>query len=281
MISRSSSAHSISAARRAGASTAPVGNWWAGVSSTAEASVAASSSHAQAALVDRDRHHLQARLLDDQPVLVPAGVLERDPLDAAPAQRAAQQREALHEAGAHEHVLGVGVGAAHPAQVPGERFAQVRQPARVAVAERIQPRVAQRRAQRAQPDLAREVEQVGQAGVEVVGEALQQRARRWALARGAHGLGDPHRRPLAGREIALGGELPVGLAHHPARDAELLGEPARGGQARVRGQASRADLLAQRALELLVQRQLIVAGRAPRAAPALQLDLFYLPLLEL
>ena len=73
-------------------------------------------------------------------------------------------------------LLGVGVGAAHPPEVVGERFAQLRQAARVAVAERVQRRVAQRRAQRAQPRLAREAREVGQAGVEVVGEALQQRA---------------------------------------------------------------------------------------------------------
>ena len=50
---------------------------------------------AQPALVDRDRHDLEAGLFDDQPVQMPAWILERHLLDAVSAQRSAQQREAL------------------------------------------------------------------------------------------------------------------------------------------------------------------------------------------
>ena len=95
-----------------------------------------------AAAVDRNRHDLEPSLLDDQPVNVPAGILERDLLDAVAAQRAAQQREALHEAGAEHHVLGIGAGPRTRPRYSAERFAQRRHAARVAVAERVERRVA-------------------------------------------------------------------------------------------------------------------------------------------
>ena len=94
------------------------------MTTTAAASLAASASTRRPSRVDRDRHDLEPGLLDDQAVAVPARVLERDPLDAAAAQPAADQREALGEAGADEHLLGVGGGAADAAEVLGERLAQ-------------------------------------------------------------------------------------------------------------------------------------------------------------
>jgi hypothetical protein len=90
---------------------------------------------AQSLGVDRDRHDLQARLLDDQLVRVPAGILQRDRAHAVAAQRPAGEREALREAGADQHVLGVRGRAADAPQVVGERFAQLRNAARVAVSQ--------------------------------------------------------------------------------------------------------------------------------------------------
>ena len=71
----------------------------------------------QALTVDRDRHDLHARLLDDQLVRVPARVLQRDRAHAVAAQCPAGERKALREAGADQHVLGVGGRAANAPQV--------------------------------------------------------------------------------------------------------------------------------------------------------------------
>jgi hypothetical protein len=56
----------------------------------------------EAGFVDGDRHYVDARLLGDQAVLVPARILHRDLLDAVAAQPAARERQALREAGADE-----------------------------------------------------------------------------------------------------------------------------------------------------------------------------------
>jgi hypothetical protein len=45
--------------------------------------------HVDAVPVDRNRNRLQMGALGDQPVLRPAGVLDRDPLDAAIGERPA------------------------------------------------------------------------------------------------------------------------------------------------------------------------------------------------
>ncbi len=86
--------------------------------------------------VDRDRHYLHARLLDDQLVCVPAGILQRDRSHAVAAQRPAGKREALRKAGADQHVLGIRRRAANAPQVIAERFAQLRDAARVAIPQR-------------------------------------------------------------------------------------------------------------------------------------------------
>src|SRR6202035_4779724 len=78
---------------------------------------------------------------------------------------------------------------------------------------------------------------------------------RLAPCRRAHGCCDAHRRPLAGCQVAPGGELTVGLDDDAPRDAELARETARGRQAHAGREPSAADALAQRVLELLVQGQ--------------------------
>ncbi len=212
--------------------------------------------HVEAQLVDRHGDRPHARLLGDQAVHVPARVLHRDRLHALPVQPAAEDREALHEARADEHVLRVGGRAAHASQVVGERFAQRRHAARVAVADRVERRLPERAAQRAQPAVAGKAGEVGKPGVEVVGKARQQRARGRPRDGRARGPGDAHGGALARLQVALGAQLTVGLGDDAARDAQLRRKPARGWQPRAGGQATAADVLAKRALQLLVQRQL-------------------------
>ena len=117
--------------------------------------------------------------------------------------------------------------------------------------------------------------------MEVVGEAGQQRARRRARHGRAHRPGDAHGGALARLQVALRAELAVGLGDDPARDAQLAGEPARGGQPRAGGQTPAADVLAQRALELLVQRQLARAIDLDQQLRPGDWTLQHWPLLEL
>ena len=67
----------------------------------------------------------RAGLLDDQPLGMPAWVLERDPLDPVGAQPAAGQREPLAKAGADQQLLGIGRRAADAAEVVRQRLAQL------------------------------------------------------------------------------------------------------------------------------------------------------------
>jgi hypothetical protein len=158
----------------------------------------------------------QPGLFDDQPVVVPARVLERDAGDAAAAQPARDQREALAEAGADDQLLGIGGGAADPAQVLGERFAQRRHAARIGVVDGVDRRLSPGGAQRAQPAVAGEAGQVGEVGIEAMGEAGQQRGGGGTRRGRPHRVGNPYRRALAGKQVTLGRELAVGLADHAA-----------------------------------------------------------------
>ena len=152
---------------------------------------------AQALLVDGHRHDLEPRLLDREPVRVPARVLDRDALGALPAQPPAERREAGAEAAAHDHVLGVGGGAAHPRELRGERLAQLRHAARVGLAERRERRRTDRRPDRAQPRVGGKAGQVGNARPQVVGEAgSSERAGsrgRWRCTAAATRTGAPWR----------------------------------------------------------------------------------------
>src|SRR5262249_49166796 len=96
--------------------------------------------------------------------------------------------------------------------------------------------------------------EIGDARTQVVGVTGLERAgqRRRALA--ARRAGHPRRSALRRREVALCGELRVGLEHNPARDPQAGGERPRRPQASSSGQAGAADLVAELGLELLVER---------------------------
>lgn len=70
---------------------------------------------------------------------------------------------------------------------------------------------------------------------------------------GADALGDAHRRALTGLQVTLGDQLLVGGGDNTARDSELGGERATGGQPRSGLQPSLTDRVAKRALELLME----------------------------
>ena len=87
-------------------STAPVGNWWAGVTTTAAAPTLAQRLTSMPLIVDGDRHDRQPGLLDDQPLAVPAG--SSSATSAMPFARSQRhdQREALAKAGADDQCSG-------------------------------------------------------------------------------------------------------------------------------------------------------------------------------
>ena len=159
--------------------------------------------------VDRDRRRLEARLLDDQALGVPAR-----------APRARRARSRWREA------------SGRPARGPGEspcRSGGARDPPRrrgrgrgsrlsasrssgnaawVAVADRVQRRLAPRAAQRAKPAIPRESGEIRKPGAELVGEPREQRTARLAaeLARGPRARRGPAR--------------PAGSADSPRRRAD-------------------------------------------------------------
>ncbi len=213
----------------------------------------------EALAVDRDRRHAQPGLLDDQPLRMPARVLQSDILDAVGAQPAARERQSLAKARADDQVLGIGRRAADAAEVVSQRLAQLGHAARVAVADRIQRGLAPGTAQRAQPPLPGEAGQIRKTWSEVVGEL---RLQRWCRRPGrlrADPAGDLDGGALPGLQIALGHKLLIGRGDHAARDAELRSQPAARRQPCAGRQAPVADRVAHGALDLLVQRLLATA----------------------
>ena len=145
--------------------------------------------HLQPGGVDRHRNHLEARLLERQPVRVPARLLDAHALDSLLGQPPRHQREGLAKPGGDQQVLGVHGGAAGAPEVVGQRVAQLGQPARVRVPQGVDRRGPPRGPHGPQPGVSGEPGQVGPAGREVVRGARRQRlwrgparrrcARRW------------------------------------------------------------------------------------------------------
>jgi hypothetical protein len=95
---------------------------------------------------------------------VPAGILERNLGESVGTQPPAGEGQSLPKAGADQYVLGAGDDAPDTGEVVGQRLAQLANPARIAVADRVERRVVPRAPQRPQPAIAREPGQVGEAG---------------------------------------------------------------------------------------------------------------------
>ncbi len=239
------------AARRS--ARTPVGNWCAGVTTTTSAPLASSSSTEMPSLsTGMGATSSPASSTIRRWACQPGSSSATRSIPAA-SQPPAGERQALPEAGADHQVLGVGRRAASASQIVGQRLPQRRLAAGIAVADGVERRLAPGAAHRSQPSVAGEAEQVGQPRREVVGEPLDQRRRGGPRRVGADALGDPHRRPLAGLQVALGDELLVGGGDDAAGDPELRGERAAGGQPRPRLQAPLPHRVAQRPLELFVE----------------------------
>jgi len=100
---------------------------------------------------------------DGLAVKAEARVFDGDALDAAGAQHATEQDERLGEAGGDEHPLGRGGDAAHPAEVAGQRCAQLERAVGPRVVQRRVGRGRERGAVVAQPVAAGKARRIGQA----------------------------------------------------------------------------------------------------------------------
>ena len=217
---------------------------------------------ADAAVVDLDRHHREAGVGGDRARLGVARVLERDPAHAGRRERAADEAEPLPEPAGDDDLLRRGGDAADAAEVVGERRAQHGDAARVAVAEVVVGHGRERRAQRAQPASPREGGDVGRVRAEVEpstrGRGRGLDARRRAPG---HGAGDVRPRALAQGQVALGGELRVGVGHDLARDAELTREVAHRRHARAGLERAATDGAPDLVLDLRPERRRAVAAQ--------------------
>jgi hypothetical protein len=206
---------------------------------------------AGAALVDRQRQHAQAGPADDLTVEGQAGILHRDRGRPRGAEHPGQQRQRLDVPRGDHDLAGIREHSAGPAEVLGQRGAQLDPAARVAVAEGLGPGVAQRAPGRPQPGRDREHRHVGPARPQIVSRGaigsgrLLLAGRSGALRQLAHGRA---RSPPHGQE-SLGHQLIEGGAHRAAGQAQVSGERPGGGQPGVRSEPAGADRVPQRALE--------------------------------
>jgi hypothetical protein len=199
-----------------------------------------------------DGHGPQAQALPGGDVamsLVAVG-LHREGARAGRAQRAADPGQAVREAGADDDVRGIGGHPPRPGQVVSQRRAQLRQPARVRIAEQVIGGRGEDLAGGREPGPARERGQVGHPGPQIVAGHRHPGLGRDLRAR----LGCPARRDgRAGSgpcgQPSLGDQLAVDLGDRVAGDAQVRGQGPGRGQSRARAQAPGPDRAAQRALQ--------------------------------
>jgi hypothetical protein len=187
-------------------------------------------------------------------VQVEAGVLDGDRRVAEVAQHPTQQHEPLRDAGGDDRPLRIRRDRPRAPQIGRQGVAEFGGPARIGVAERPVGHLAQRAAPRGEPRRARECRQVGPPRQQVVLADRLERPGGARLRRRGRARGDPRRRSLPRLEVALGRELRVGLEHDPARHRQLARERARGRQGCPGDEPPGPDRVAQRPLDLPVQR---------------------------
>ena len=215
-----------------------------------------------AVAVDGRGHRLEAGAGDDLALLGVARILDRDAPRAARGQMAADEEQALRVAGGDDHVGGVRRHAAHAPKIGGECAAQRQDAARVAVLEVGVGDHGHGVAERAQPGGARERRDVRDARAEVEPRDGRRGGGRHAWGDGrSHAVGYARTRALAQAQVALGGELRVGVDDGLPRHAELAGEVAGRRNALRRPQRAVADRTADLLLDLAPERARPVAAQ--------------------
>ncbi len=206
---------------------------------------------AGAAVVDRQRQHGQAGPADDLTVEFQARILHRDRGRPRGAKHPRKQRQGLDIPRGDHDLVGRREHAAGPAEVFGQRGAQLDPATRVAVAVDLRPGAAQRAPGRPQPGRDGEQRHVGPAGAQIVPRDAIRPARpslagrRGTLRQVAH----DRARSLPHGQEPLGHQLIEGRAHGAAGQAQVGGERPGRGQPGVRSEPAGADRVPQRALE--------------------------------
>ena len=210
------------------------------------------------ARVNRQRPQRQALSPGNTPVPLVPVVLDRERGRPTGAQCFAQQLQPLGESRADHDAVRGDRDAAGAGQVAGQRGAQLRQTARIGVAEGPARRRGQRLPGRRQPARRREGRHVRHPGAQVIpGPAGQGRGGRGGGGRRRRGaFRDPRSRSLPGRQPAFGDQLAVGLGDRVPGDAEVGGKCPGGREPGTWQQPPAAHGLPQRRLK---------AGAHPRA----------------
>ena len=186
-------------------------------------------------------------------------ILDADASRAGRAKDLGHELQPLGDAAGDDHVIRGDARPARTVQIAGQGVPQLRHATATQVPESVRGRRCQHAAKRPQPRRARELvgRQVVRGGsrsrspvAQLIGRRLD-RARDASDARGSAGAAD---------QVALGGELLVRRDDDAARHAELRGEGTGRWEGRVRVQSSSANRVAQRLLELPIQRELVVAA---------------------
>ncbi len=154
---------------------------------------------------------------------------------------------------ADDHLVGVGDDTANPTEVLGDGAAQLRQAARVDVAEVSVGKGVEGGTCRPQPCRPRKGGELGDARPEVDDGRCRTRCRDHGAIRADRGGVDDGAGALAGEQVALGEQLVVGGDDDAAGDAEIGRQCSRRWQRRARRQPSGADRVAQPAFDLGAQ----------------------------
>ena len=128
--------------------------------------------------VDRDPDDLEARRPDRPSVLRVRRILDGDPSRTRGAQHLRHERQGLGEASGDDDVGRVGDGSAGAVQVCRQGVAQLRRATPVDIAEPLAGRLGQGAPERAQPEVPRELVEVGAARPEVDDQRRRRRFRR-------------------------------------------------------------------------------------------------------
>ena len=247
------SAHATRACRRSGDRTAPVGYWWAAVTTTRSTLAASSRSTRNPGVVDRDLDDVESERPEVCPGLRLGGVLDGGATGSPGAKHARDQLEALREPGADDDRLRVRRRPANAIEVLGEGGPELWHAAAVEITEPGARRFVERSADGAQPRIARELVQVRAAWpeVELVDGRHHGRPPRPGDARMR---GHLRQATGPGRQVPLGRELLERLDDDPARDAELGGHRTGRRKGRPGPEPAASDHVAQTLLELPMER---------------------------
>src|SRR5215475_4205434 len=222
-------AQSTRACRRRAASTTPVGDWcagvttttWAPLSSSAATSTPRSSTGTWTVRKPVPPTARTASLASALPYPGSSKAAHRTPAWAS----TRHEDEPLREPGADDHLPGVSGGGAHPPQVPGEHAPQHGAATGVAIVKVEVGHAAAGLAGRPDPVAPRKARQVGDPAAEVRDQARRRllpgrRLRRCPVR--AHR--DPGGRAGLAGQVPLGQQLAVAVLHQATGGAQLPGQ---------------------------------------------------------